>query len=217
MARLESLLPEFGDSLRQILNGNENTLSKMDDLSLVIQGLLIQFNEQSKRLAAISCRLDAVETKLDSIRELVKRNFVVQPQEAPSRPLNSVQSADVPASAESVAASSDTDVIQSYPFKSQEYYFSTPSSKGFEMGNNLDSPARALYQIRTISDSSAEFFPLVEKMLRFRVSPESLLLSVCDVQGDIMTCSSLNVDSPGTLIKEDNTWVVDKKCQISTV
>ena len=220
MARLESLLPEFGEKLRQILDSNENVLLKMDELSSQIQNVQASLKEQTVRVNAISSHLDAVEKELDNIKELVKRKDVI-PTRGTSHSLESDHAGEVSSSANpgaSSAENADAEVRPAPPFIPQEFYFSTPSSRGFEMGNNLDSPARALYLIRTISEESAEFSPLTDKLLRFRVSPESLLLSVCDVvQGDVMTCSVMNIDSPGTLIREGNTWVVEKKCQISCV
>lgn len=218
MARLESLMPEFGEKLGRILSGNENVLFKMEELSSQIQNVQASLKELSVRLNAISTRLDAVENDLDGIRGLGTRKDV-PPAQGASISTPSDQTGMTSASADPGTSSTENTAVRPpAPFTPREFYFSTPSSKGFEMGNDLDSPARALYLIRTISEDTAEYSPLADKLFRFRVSPESLLLSVCDVvQGDVMTCSAMNIDSPGTLLRDGNTWVVDKKCLISCI
>ena len=79
---------------------------------------------------------------------------------------------------------------------------------------------RSLYEIRKIDSTHATFLPMSDKLSRFRNNVTSLLLPVCDVEGDISECNDIIIENEdwGELLLEDgNYWKVVKKCLIKCV
>ena len=108
--------------------------------------------------------------------------------------------------------STNTDVFDKYPnsISPQEFvsigYCGQPEGPGFDEINITEEPGiRSLYEIRKIDTSHALFFPLEDKLSRFRNNSASLLLPVCDIDGDITECQAIVVvkGNYGTLELED--------------
>ena len=96
-----------------------------------------------------------------------------------------------------------------------------PEGPGFDNASITEEKGiRSLYEIRKTDATHAYFFPLEDKLSRFRNNATPLLLPVCTINGDITDCSTFIVkdDEYGLLVLEDgNYWKVYKKCIINCV
>lgn len=96
-----------------------------------------------------------------------------------------------------------------------------PEGPGFSDADLTDQKGiRSLYQILKTDATHAMFFPLIDKLSRFRNNPTSLLLPVCDIDGDITECQKIIVDREGfgeLELVDANYWTVKQRCQIKCV
>lgn len=108
--------------------------------------------------------------------------------------------------------------VEKPSFISQTLYFSGPSGgkflKGYETGSRDNS--KSLYTLITQSADKAVFYPLTERLARFRNNVNSLLAPVCDIAGNIQECISIEVEEKdyGKLAWQDGNWVLTEKCKI---
>ena len=101
----------------------------------------------------------------------------------------------------------------SYPLM----YFGAPSGNGFEESSQLQpSSVKCLYIIQKTSETTAIFYPLIEKLSRFKMNPNSLFSLVCTAIGDISDSSSMEFteDDYGELEYSEGYWKVMKKCNV---
>ena len=96
-------------------------------------------------------------------------------------------------------------------------YFGAPSGNGFEESSQLPfSSVKCLYVILKKSDTKACYYPIPEKLSRFKMNPNSLFNIVCNPVGDISEASSIEFteDDYGELLYENGYWKVIKKCTV---
>lgn len=96
-------------------------------------------------------------------------------------------------------------------------YFGTPSGNGFEDSSQLQSSSvKCLYVILRKSGIYARYYPLPEKLSRFKMNPTLLLTPVCTVVGEITEALSIEFteDDFGELEYENGYWKVTKKCNV---
>ena len=107
----------------------------------------------------------------------------------------------------------DTEEKKHYPIM----YFGAPSGSGFEEGSQLQpSSVKCLYIIQQTSEIKALYYPIPEKLSRFKMNPNPLFNVVCDSVGDISEASSIEFteDDYGELEFENGYWKVNKKCTV---
>lgn len=96
-------------------------------------------------------------------------------------------------------------------------YFGAPSGNGFEDSSQLPlSSVKCLYVILKKSETRACYYPIPEKLSRFKMNPNSLFNIVCIPVGDISEASSIEFteDDYGELLYENGYWKVTKKCTV---
>lgn len=96
-------------------------------------------------------------------------------------------------------------------------YFGAPSGNGFEDSSQLPSSSvKCLYVIQKKSETQACYYPIPEKLSRFKMNPNSLFNIVCVSVGDISEASSIEFteDDYGELFYENGYWKVIKKCTV---
>jgi len=96
-------------------------------------------------------------------------------------------------------------------------YFGAPSGNGFEDSSQLPSSSvKCLYVIQKKSETQACYYPIPEKLSRFKMNPNSLFNIVCIPVGDISEASSIEFteDDYGELFYENGYWKVIKKCTV---
>lgn len=97
-------------------------------------------------------------------------------------------------------------------------YCGQPEGPGFDNASiTTEKGIRSLYEIRITDNAHAYFFPLEDKLLRFRNNASSLLLPVCTIEGDITECQGFTINETeyGQLELDDSGyWKVLKKCII---
>lgn len=96
-------------------------------------------------------------------------------------------------------------------------YYGAPSGSGFEESSQLQSSSvKCLYVIQKISETNALFYPIPEKLSRFKMNPNPLFTIVCDSVGDILSANSLEFteEDYGMLEYENGYWKVTKKCTV---
>lgn len=96
-------------------------------------------------------------------------------------------------------------------------YYGAPSGSGFEESSQLQSSSvKCLYVIQKTSETTALFYPLPEKLSRFKMNPNPLFHIVCDPVGDILNANYLEFteEDYGTLEYENGYWKVTKKCTV---
>lgn len=101
--------------------------------------------------------------------------------------------------------------------KYETAYFGAPSGSGFEESSQLQSTSvKCLYVIQKTSETNALFYPIPEKLSRFKMNPNPLFHIVCDSVGDILNANSLEFteEDYGTLEYENGYWKVTKKCTV---
>lgn len=99
-------------------------------------------------------------------------------------------------------------------------YYGAPSGSGFEESSQLQpSSVKCLYIIQRISETSAYYYPIPEKLSRFKMNPNPLFNVVCISVGDISEASTIefNEDDYGELVYENDYWKVTKKCTVFCV
>lgn len=96
-------------------------------------------------------------------------------------------------------------------------YFGAPSGNGFEDSSQLPSSSvKCLYVILRESETQARYYPLPEKLSRFKMNTASLFSPVCTAVGDISEASSIEFteDDFGELEYNSGYWKVTKKCNV---
>lgn len=109
----------------------------------------------------------------------------------------------------------------SEPFSSQIRYCGQPAGCGFEIDDITEEKGiRSLYVIELIDGNTALYYPLEEKIVRFKNSLTSLFMPVCDIDTDLLDCESFEVEKEnyGILTLEDGSyWKVVKKCLVTCI
>lgn len=101
--------------------------------------------------------------------------------------------------------------------KYETAYFGAPSGSGFEESSQLQSSSvKCLYVIQRTSETNAIFYPIPEKLSRFKMNPNPLFNIVCESVGDILNASSIEFteEDYGTLEYDNGYWKVTKKCTV---
>ena len=96
-------------------------------------------------------------------------------------------------------------------------YYGAPSGSGFEESSQLQSSSvKCLYVIQKTSETNALFYPIQEKLSRFKMNPNTLFNIVCESVGDILNANSIEFteEDYGTLEYENGYWKVTKKCTV---
>lgn len=96
-------------------------------------------------------------------------------------------------------------------------YFGAPSGNGFEDSSQLPSSSvKCLYVILRKSDTQARYYPLPEKLSRFKMNAASLFTPVCTAVGEVSEASSIEFteDDYGELEYDSGYWKVTKKCYV---
>ena len=96
-------------------------------------------------------------------------------------------------------------------------YFGAPSGNGFEDSSQLPSSSvKCLYVILKKSETQACYYPIPERLSRFKMNPNSLFNIVCIPVGDISEASSIEFseDDYGELLYDNGYWKVIKKCTV---
>lgn len=100
-------------------------------------------------------------------------------------------------------------------------YCGSPDGCGFYDDNCTSSVGiRSLYTFLLIDSLHAYFYPLTDKMPRFRNNAISLLMPVCDIDGDITECETfiVNAENYGFMeLKDGEYWEVKKRCIVKCV
>lgn len=96
-------------------------------------------------------------------------------------------------------------------------YYGAPSGCGFEESSQLQSSSvKCLYVIQKTSETNALFYPIQEKLSRFKMNPNTLFNIVCESVGDILNANSIEFTEKdyGMLEYESGYWKVTKKCTV---
>lgn len=99
-------------------------------------------------------------------------------------------------------------------------YFGAPSGNGFEESSQLQSSSvKCLYILQKTSETTARFYPIKEKLSRFKMNPNSLFCLVCSAIGDFTESSAMEFteDDYGELEYNEGYWKVIKKCTVFLV
>lgn len=94
-------------------------------------------------------------------------------------------------------------------------YFGAPSGNGFEDSSQLPlSSVKCLYVILKKSETKACYYPIPEKLSRFKMNPNSLFYLVCLAIGNIEDATNITIEEKdyGELEYSNGYWKVVKKC-----
>ena len=94
-------------------------------------------------------------------------------------------------------------------------YYGAPSGNGFEESSELPAAsAKCLYVIQKTSENTAKFYPIPEKLPRFKMNPNSLFNLVCMAVGNIEDATYITTEEKdyGELEYSNGYWKVIKKC-----
>lgn len=104
-------------------------------------------------------------------------------------------------------------------FQGQTLYYGPPNADGFTKGFELRTRTdpKALYAVETTSPTTALYYPMPERFVRFRDNANTFLYPLCEVEGDILESQgfSLEKTSSGELKLESESWIVTKKCVVT--
>lgn len=163
--------------------------------------------EQIECIRQISETADMLSRQLSNLAELFRN------ENCQVDPVGEAQH-DVPVLSElSNASMNENKESNQYPLM----YFGSPSGSGFEESSQLPpSSVKCLYVIQRTSETTAVYYPMPEKLTRFKMNPNPLFNTVCVSVGDISKASSIEFDKDdyGELEYENGYWKVTKKCTV---
>lgn len=119
--------------------------------------------------------------------------------------------------AQPISSMAETEAVVESQVLYSPIYFGAPSGNGFEDSSQLPSSSvKCLYVILKKSETQACYYPMPEKLSRFKMNPNSLFNIVCIPVGDLSEASSIDFteDDYGELIYENGYWKVIKKCTV---
>lgn len=113
----------------------------------------------------------------------------------------------------------DSKMEEARLFQGQTLYYGPPNADGFTKGFELRTRTdpKALYAVETTSPTTALYYPMPERFVRFRDNANTLLYPLCEVEGDILESQGFTLEKSdsGELKLENESWIVTKKCVIN--
>lgn len=187
----------------------------MKILETKIDSLVVELNSLSKNMVSMSDLLQKQQEKMNSVSscQTVIPLYIENAQSEPEQPF--VKESETAVQEQTMPPMAYTPVCYT-----EIQYFAAPAGNGFEFGDRTASAedSSTLYRVSIISNNTAEFVPIVERLPRFK-RDEKLLTNVCEVAGELTNCDGIQIESAGTvaLDKSASYWEVQSKCKIKCI
>lgn len=203
--------------------GNSNSDQPQPDVELIMSFLNEMAMAQSKRFDALSNQIEELKKEVLRLQELQKNAVVSSVPTIEEKVVPTVVAQ--PVSQPPVQAPStvhETEAEPATPPRTISYpplVYGSPDGAGFEASDNLSGrdDNRALYVVERISDTEANFYPLVDKFHRLRSNASSFFLPLCNVSGNLDSATTIEVVPAGygKLKLTDGYWGMIEKCSVN--
>lgn len=187
------------------------------DLYRDIHAISVRVAEMERLLKQACSMLTHQEDAILTLQKDIKKEIVSSPSYVNQvSALETFPKETIASSQRSVASPPKAEIRN---FQKQTLYYGPPNADGFTRGFELRTRTdpKALYAVDTTSPTTAVYYPMPERFVRFRDNANTLLYPLCEVNGDILGSQGFTLEKSdlGELKLDNESWIVTKKCIVN--